>query len=458
MKNILSALTLCCFLSWCHSTSAQTSQAFENDICLPSTLYFLSGVQNDIFVEPLIKRWRPYNDVVRFSGTAKYVRRLERVASVTEPEDKSTVTVTLINQDDFDTVKSITSTVVLGKRGIGTEPVTVSIIGDSYTNGAFFRNALLDNGHVPNIQMIGLREVLGYQGPADQFDEGRGGWRLSTFFRVTKGRTQSYNGFWQPEGDAKYWGSTHFWILANEIRVNPDKEYTFDEKYFTGRFYKSSLLFDVKTGYKLKPGLNDIMYDNSLEQFVKYDGKRWRTVAYEDFNWSFNYGKYLSMWKLKAPMILAEFMGLNDFGSAPYKKNRDFTEWNALVEQVASSYLKAVPKGKFVMMIPSSTCGTLDNKDGSFTSRTHANIWDLRKNIIEKFDNRQSEGFYIVDSGIAIDNLYGFNFTRDTAFTKPYPEYSGEERIPIQAGICHPYANYPTLGYSLAAFIQAHRP
>lgn len=35
----------------------------------------LEGVQNDIFVLPLIKRWRPYNDVVRFSGTVVDLQR-----------------------------------------------------------------------------------------------------------------------------------------------------------------------------------------------------------------------------------------------------------------------------------------------------------------------------------------------------------------------------------------------
>lgn len=95
---------------------------FKNDICLPSKLYMLSGVQNDIFVEPLIKRWRPYDDVVRFSGTAKFQRRLQRVASINNPEDGAKVTISLINQDKFDTIKSITSEIVTGKTGEGVIP------------------------------------------------------------------------------------------------------------------------------------------------------------------------------------------------------------------------------------------------------------------------------------------------------------------------------------------------
>ena len=44
--------------------------AFVNDICLPSSLYLLSDVQNDLFVQPFIKRWRPYDDYRLASGAA----------------------------------------------------------------------------------------------------------------------------------------------------------------------------------------------------------------------------------------------------------------------------------------------------------------------------------------------------------------------------------------------------
>ncbi|MGH2564153.1 MAG: hypothetical protein ACRDE5_06555 [Ginsengibacter sp.] len=298
---------------------------FVNDICLPAKLYMLSDVQNNIFVEPLIKRWRPYNDVVRFSGTSKFQRRLQRVASIDTPEDEATVTISLINQDRFDTVKSITSKIIVGEKGIGNDSIPVSIIGDSFTNGAFFSDALLVKGYVPKIQMVGLRDVEGFPG---YFDEGRGGWTLNSYFSVTNRRTQAYNGFWQPDGDYKYWGATAFWKLANDVRTNPDSKWTFDEKYFVGRYRSSSLNFDPSTGYKLRPEKNDLIYDNELNHYLKYDGKKWIQTDYKDFNWSFNYGKYVSMWKLKAPLILAEFLGGNDFGNEETPTRIDFSKWN----------------------------------------------------------------------------------------------------------------------------------
>lgn len=431
-----------------------SGQSFENDICLPSKLYMLSDTQNDIFTEPLIKRWRPHNDVVRFTGTATYQRRLQRVASLNEPEENTTVILNLVNQDEFKTIKSITSTIVVGEKGIGDQSISVSIIGDSFTHGAFFKNALLVEDYVPNIKMIGLREVKGFP---EQFDEGRGGWTLARYCTVSNNRTQAYNGFWQPDGSYKYWGSTDFWLLVKEIQSNPQGGWTFGEKYNTSRFESKAALYDDKNGYKLKPNVDDIMYDNEKDQYVRFDGSKWKRIENEKLSWSFNYEKYLLMWQLERPLILVEFLGLNDFRSAPNPTNIDFTSWNNQMEKVVSSYLRAVPDGKFVLMIPSSTCGILDNKAGDFTTKQNACMWELRRNIIEKFDNREEENIYIVDSGIAIDNMNGTRFLTDSIYTLPYASYSGKDRIAVQTGNPHPYSNYPTMGISLAAFIQKYR-
>ncbi len=50
----------------------------------------------------------------------------------------------------------------------------------------FLKDALLINGYVPKLKMVGLR--LGTDRP-DQFDEERGEWTLESYFKVTKGYT-----------------------------------------------------------------------------------------------------------------------------------------------------------------------------------------------------------------------------------------------------------------------------
>ncbi len=455
-NSILFSLLILFSITVCLSAQGDKTEnkIFRNDICFPSKMYMLSGVQNNIFVEPLIKRWRPYIDVVRFSGSVKYERKLERVASVVSPVDGDTIQLQLINLDAFETLKSISSIIEVGQQGVGKDTVTVSIIGDSFTYGAFFKDALITKGYVPKIQMIGLQEVDGCLG---QFDEGRPGWTLQGYFKISKERTQAYNGFWQPEGDNKYWGSTAYWQLVHDVNLFPDKQWKPTDIFFTKRFFKGAILFDQKTGYKLNPAKADIMYDNALESFVKYDGKKWVKAKYDEYKWNFDYGKYLSMWKLKAPSILVEFLGLNDFRDYPNPATINFDTWNTQIEQMAQSYFKAVPTGKFVVMIPQSTCGILDNMAGDFTIKQNACMWELRKNIIEKFDKRESDQIYVVDAAVGIDNLDGYKYITDERYAIPYANYPEINNIKVQWGNPHPYPNYPVMGIPLAAFIQKYR-
>ncbi|HVV05536.1 MAG TPA: hypothetical protein VHC96_15000 [Puia sp.] len=430
------------------------SPGLKNDICLPGTLYMLEGVQHDIFVEPLIKRWRPYDAVVRFSGSASYSRRLMRVASLRRPRDGDIVRLDLVDLNDFHSIKWVSAHIATGKPGVGDDTVTFSIIGDSFTDGGFFRSALLQKGYVPKIKMIGLRGVRGFPGA---FDEGRSGWTLGKYFQVSTERDSPYNGFWQPAGKCRYWGATAFWKLAFDIRNHPQRLWPAPERYNATRFEGALRRFDAETGYLSAPVENDLMYDNVLGHYVLYDGREWNEAAYKDFDWAFNYGKYLSMWGLEPPQILAVFLGLNDFRNASDPAVIDFAGWNERMEKVIASYLQAVPGGKFVVMIPSSACGSMDNQRGDFTILQNACMWELRKNIIGHFDNRMKEHIYLVDAAIAIDDVNGMRYMHDTLYTKPYEAYEGAESYRVQYGNPHPYPNYPSLGLSLAAFIQRER-
>ena len=130
----------------------------------------LSDIRNDVFVEALIKRWRPYNDFVRFSGDCVYSRKLNRVASVDTPVDGSNMKIELVNSDEFEIIKEKAISICVGKKGIGTQEVTVQILGDSFVNGAFFRDALLSKNYIPGIKLVGLRNIKNEEG---QYDEGR---------------------------------------------------------------------------------------------------------------------------------------------------------------------------------------------------------------------------------------------------------------------------------------------
>jgi hypothetical protein len=427
------------------------TNSFVNDIALPDQIYMLSGVQNNIFIEPLIKRWRPYDDIVRFSGSAQYQRKLERLVSIINPVDSSTIEVELINTDKFHAVKKEKLSVLVGESGVDNGSVYASIIGDSYTNGAFFKDALLDNGYVPNLTLVGLRKVLGY---TDQHDEGRGGWTLSWYFTATDGNV-GYNPFMQPD-NKRFWGSTGFWKDAWAV-INGTDGGSFEPRYSNGRYDDYTPLFDVKTGFLLKPNQGDVMFDTSKDTFVEWNGKSWMSTSKDDYSWNFNYSTYLSMWELDAPQFLFVNLGLNDFRWNHVPEDIDFSKWNNQLETMYKSYLLAVPEGKFVVLTPCSTCGSLNNQDGRFVVRQNACMWSHRKNIIDNFDKRENESIFVVDTGIAIDSEYGYNELNDNAITKPFEKYIGNEKLYVQTGNPHPYLSYPEMGKALAAFIQKYR-
>ena len=106
------------------SLRAQTApepQPFVNDICLPSALYMLADTPNDVFVQPFLKRWRPYNDFVRFAMKDKnaFSRRLSHVATVSKPTDGAVLHVDLVNGDEFKTVKRLAPVLRVGRKGAG---------------------------------------------------------------------------------------------------------------------------------------------------------------------------------------------------------------------------------------------------------------------------------------------------------------------------------------------------
>ena len=423
---------------------------FVNDICMPSVLYMLSDTQNDIFVQPMLKRWRPYDDYVRFSldKGGQFMRNLSSVASITEPVDGSTLTTAFINGDEFETVKTLKSRIVVGKKGTGEGAVTVQVIGDSLTHGGFFRHALLEAGFVPGIKMIGLRRC------ADgQYDEGRGGWRLDSYFTVPRTAMGSYHGFMQPEGDIRYYGNRAFWKTCWTVfRKTAPKG--FQPGYNCGRFDDVLPRFDEATGTLLNPKAGDLQMDEESKSLVLFDGNAWVPKQNEEFKWVFDYPKYLEMWNLEAPEFLFVNLGINDFCN---HLEADFEPWKKMITTMKESYLKARPDGKFAICLPCTTLGSIDNQAGTFIPKQNAAMWRFRKWLIDTFDKREKDGFYLVDTSITCDNENGFNLVTKGDALVPFPGYKGDVRLKIQTGNPHPYPAYPFMATPLAAFIQALR-
>lgn len=415
------------------ASTAVAATCMDNALALPSQLYVLSGTPAHFYTQSYLKRWSPYDFHVQVKGDCAFSRRIPQVTTVSAANDGDRVWFDLIDGNDFELVATDTLTLRVAADGHHGR-VTAQIIGDSFVQGAFYRTALVDSAMVPGLELVGLRRLEGSQ---VHCDEGRGGWTLADYFTVPKGDFTPYAGFMQPTDDRRYLGATAFWVNCH--KVNCGQITDFESRYQCGRYAGCACRFDAATGLPVAPRRHDMMWDSAKGSYICYDGKKWKSVAAGDEPaWTFNYSKYLEIWDLEAPEFLFETLGLNDFRDM---MDADYGQWDERLELMKESYLKARPDGHFAIVIPCSSCGSMNNRRGDFTARQNACMWNFRRHLIDTFDHREAEGYHIVDMGITIDNDGGYRTDAEG----------------LQTGNPHPYPNYPAMGEPLAAFIQYHR-
>ncbi len=407
--------------------SSAVAQETESVLSLPSKQYMLSGVDNPMFVQTFTKYEFLDGDIVRFGGSTTYAKNglLAKRANITNPKSGETIDVKLYDGKTFEVKESYISTICAGEPKVGSKPIVVQMFGDSFTKGLYFKDAFLAKGYVPNVKLVGTRIVNGYEG---HFHEGRGGWTLPKYFSNIPTDDRFFNPFFQPTNSQKYWGSVAFWRNATLINRGEGKSLNSGTRYDCCDFDTSRFGDD---GFLKAPKKGDVMYDNGYKE---WSGKKWVSIA-DPKEWRFNYGKYLDMWSVECPDFLIVMLGLNDYRDEPLPLH--FEEWNKMAEELLASFKSVNPKGKLLLSTPCTSCGTLDNDRGFFTTRQNTTMWYVRENIIKHFDCREDEGIYVVDASITIDNENGYN-----------------KKGGIQTGNPHPYPNYPQLGVPLAACVQ----
>lgn len=401
---------------------------------LPPRLYMLAGVGDTLYSEAAVSLYGRTASELRWGGSCRFGERRPLRAVIAAAADGDTLTADLVSTLTFDTLAASRIRLCVARPGRGSGTVRAQILGDSYVQGAFFRHALIDESYVPGLQLIGLRRV---EGTADKYDEGRGGWTVQRYFEVRTDSAASHSPFMQPSGDRRYYGSTAFWLHAAALASGQAAD--FGVRYACGRFDSFTGRFDSATGLLLNPAKGDMMYDSARSRFIMYTGRRWQTVEADTDKWTFDYGKYLDMWRLEAPQFLFETLGINDFRDS---LDTDYSLWDSRLMAMRASYAKAVAGGRFVIVIPCSSTGTPDNRRGDFVLRQNEALWRLRRHIIDTYAHREAEGIYLLDMGLRIDNRSGYRL-----------DAGG-----LQTGNPHPYAAYPSMGNPLAAFIQYYRP
>ncbi len=423
-------------LSTLLSLNLYTSQAqisTENKISLPAKQYMLERCENKIFVQTFMKYGDLRGDIVRFEGDANYEKggRMENYVSFKKPISGDKMEVKLYDGRSFTIKESAVTEIITAKPNVGAERVNIQFLGDSYTRGCYFRSAFIDSGLVPNASLIGTRKVGDCEG---QYHEGRGGWKVSTYFSQSPSNKVFHNPYYQPVGKQRYWGSVEFWKQAVAIEKEGSAGLDFNTRYHCGDYDTRRFKAD---GYLAKPKKGDLMYSIEEKEYMEWNGRKWKKED-EPSSWIFDYSKYLDMWEFEAPEFLVVMLGLNDFRDQTLPL--DFKVWNERVTEILTSYRRAVPNGRLLLCTPCTSCGTLNNESGAFTTRQNTTMWYVRENIIRVFDGREKEGIYVVDASATIDNENGYN-----------------TKGAYQVGNPHPYPNYPALGVPIAACVQYYR-
>ena len=196
----------------------------------------------------------------------------------------------LFDNDNFKVIEEVSSTIVAATPSTGSNNVKLTVIGDSIVNGAFFYDAFFTKNYAPNCSFVGLRSIRGQQ---SQYDEGRGGWSLSLYFKIVPEDPYFFNPFMQPDGNYHFWGSKQFWKNACDVAsgIIPIVGST-EPGYSCGRYGDYVSRFDSSTGLLANPQSGDIMYDLANSKFILYNGSSWEDTDKDSYTWTFNYAKY----------------------------------------------------------------------------------------------------------------------------------------------------------------------
>lgn len=389
----------------------------ENEFVLPKYVYCLNGVQRNFWHQSILKRWNPYDYYLQFGGSAKYQRRTPLVATVKEGNtDGKSITISLIDNRKMETIQTDSSLLRVAtpkQENDGLQRIKVSFIGSSTTQSTYFKEAF--SRYVSNYELIGIRHK---PNDANMKHEGRGGSTLANHFGEGNGISESplkhYFPFWQPNDVSenethRYWGATGFWVLAH---THPDNESQSDDEngaYENGCYVQEALdKFDSTTGLLINPSKGDIMYNTDNSEYIEHNGSQWITTARNNYNWSFQYKKYLEMWGLETPDVVSICLGTNEFKNvAVANMETEIARWNVLMETLINDIHTNVDSNIKIVLCNQ---GHFSNygKDGIPTAVWNYKMWLHLKDLVKVFDSRENENIYVLAQGSEISAEYGF--------------------------------------------------
>jgi len=265
-------------------------------------------------------------------------------------------------------------------------------IGDSMTRGEEY--VFQAAWKLENTDTVGTRQ-LRYAS-----HEGRGGWRIQLFLERFYDNTGDVSPFLFPKGIAAkdYYGSFDFWERVHE----------------TPNQY-------VTSGYKYSP-IREGMYTMKDGTLCKFENGAF-TVISESPEFEFSFEKYLDKHGFDRPDIVTFLFGANELQMTAYEDSeKDIAAMLARYETIIEHIKK--DNTKIVINLP--VCGADQYCWGTgcgcrgTVKQYDYNIKMLSKAIIEKYGNREDEGFFVCPMLAVCDPYTGFadTVTVDNMYTE----------------------------------------
>ena len=405
-------------------------------LILPRKLHVLSGYENSVYFKAITDKWLP-NFYVFSSGWSNRERYARTSTS------SAALVVYLKDKRNASVVKSGSITNVL-KTTAATTPLKVNVIGDSFThNGQWYGYS---NTILGGLTFVGLRTSYSN---GNLKGEGRGGWTLENYFTYYKESVNGYTPFMHPTQNYQYYGSTGFWKVAI---TNP----TAAVSYQAAGFYDVAQSLGIGSdGFRTSPNVNDLMYDTDAASFKYWNGSAWAVISESSLTFEFNYQKYLTLYGIATPDVVAINLGMNDF-SANLVSDATFATWKSRMETVIASIHAVNSAIKIAICTHTTQFGNANNNGGFDYLEKNRNLLEARKKVIANFDTAALEtaNVILVDVGSALDQDFGF----DADYEKPSIFYLGTETERTQKNNPHPsQEGYKQMGIRFAAFLQSLR-
>lgn len=301
---------------------------------------------------------------------------------------------------------------------------SIAVIGDSMTHHGTYTETLAKL--LPQLHFIGTRNVTGH------YSEGRGGWTLQKYLCQYEHYVRGVSPFTFPvdEPAELYYGDLDFWKKGYE---NPESD---------PYVYKGFSIVPIQDG-------QSFIRDGKLYRFSEGSA----TLINEFPTFECSYEKYLKHFSLERPQAVSLLFGANEMQKVEFDRTSEVVG-NTIrnFELLIGSIRDACPDCKIVINLP--VIGAEQYAWGTrlgcrWTNKQyHLNILRLCEAILNEYDGREDEGYFISPMLHVIDPLYGFD-------RADVPESSFTDGVrTVQTNWVHPCeAGYSMMGTALAGTI-----